>query len=228
MFLSASVLCGIVIGDTIYLVSQEMVGVSHAFPIAMSYPILTLALTTFFLGETLVLGRLTGAVVTVVGIILISREQDKSCDGNDPGETRNVPGILLAMMTSLLYAMGATFLQVGVSDTDPVAANFVRVFVGSVALVPVFGTAAWRGMPMPSARATKLIAITGFLGMGIGSLLYVMAVKLAGAAVTSVVGATAPLFAVPISVLFLKEKLGRTASVGIVATVVGVVLVVIS
>ena len=41
ILLSISVLCGAVIGDTVYLSAQERIGVSYAFPIAMSFPILT-------------------------------------------------------------------------------------------------------------------------------------------------------------------------------------------
>ncbi|MFX0108387.1 MAG: EamA family transporter, partial [Candidatus Hodarchaeota archaeon] len=39
-YLVISVTCGAVIGDTIYFYSQERIGVSYAFPIAMSFPIL--------------------------------------------------------------------------------------------------------------------------------------------------------------------------------------------
>jgi drug/metabolite transporter (DMT)-like permease len=82
-------------------------------------------------------------------------------------------------------------------------------------------------MSWPTRRATKLVVVAGFFGMALGSLLYVTAVSYLGAAIMSVIASTAPLFAVPVSVLVLKEKVTRLTGVGILATIMGVVLVVI-
>ncbi|UCE09952.1 MAG: DMT family transporter [Candidatus Thorarchaeota archaeon] len=227
MFLLAiSILFGAVIGDTIYLISQERIGVSYAFPVAMSFPIMTFAFTIFFLGEPLIVTRLVGAVIAVVGIVILSNEQSKENSSSEESGISDVIGIGLALLTALLYAAGTTILQVGLSDIDPFAGNFLRVAFGSIAFVPMFAVARYRGMPRPTMRATKVVAIAGFFGMGIGSLLYVTAVKYAGAAITSVLASTAPLWAVPVSVFFLKERLTRMSVVGILATVVGVFLVI--
>jgi drug/metabolite transporter (DMT)-like permease len=227
IFLIISVLCGAVLGDTAYLMSQERIGVSYAFPISMSFPIFTYLMTVVFLNETLMPLRFVGVVVAVSGVILIAREQDSSEEEKVAGEGFNVVGILLALSTSILYAIGAVLLQVGVVDVDPINANFVRVLAGSVAFLPAYLIASARGMPRPTGRSTKIVAVAGLFGMGIGSLLYVATVKFAGAAVTSVFGSLAPLFAVPISVIWLKEKLTTTAIIGIAVTLVGVVLVIL-
>jgi drug/metabolite transporter (DMT)-like permease len=61
--------------------------------------------------------------------------------------------------------------------------------------------------------------------MAIGSVFYIMSFKYVGAAVGSVLASTSPLFAVPMSLLFLKEHVSRIAVVGIAATIAGVFLV---
>ncbi len=225
--LSSSIILGAVIGDTIYLISQERIGVSYAFPIAMSFPILTYFFTVFLLNEPLSIIRLAGAFIAVFGVILISREQQNEQDDKGVLRKLDIFGIFLAIMTSVLYASGTTILQVGVQDIDPVTGNFVRVLFGSIAFVPIVGLARYQGMPLPSRHATKVIGVAAFFGMGIGSLLYVSAVKLAGAAVMSVISSTAPLFAVPISIFSLKERLTSIAGVGILLTLCGIVLVVL-
>ena len=63
--------------------------------------------------------------------------------------------------------------------------------------------------------------------MSLGSILYVMAVKILGAAVTSVLAATAPLFAVPFSILFLKERVTPLILVGTIVAVVGIWVVIL-
>jgi drug/metabolite transporter (DMT)-like permease len=226
-YLALSISLGAVIGDTIYLTSQERIGVSYAFPIAMSFPILTYFLAIIFLGDVLVPSRLFGTVVTVAGLILISREQNKA-DEQGFSAKLDPLGIALAFLTMVMFATGTVLLDIGVTGVDPVDANFVRVVFGSAEFVPLFLVARHQGMPMPTPRSAKIVAVAGLFGMAIGSLLYVWMVKLIGAAMGSVIGSTSPLFAVPISVLYLKERLTALAAVGVLATVVGVMLVVVA
>ncbi|MHA2152260.1 MAG: DMT family transporter [Candidatus Thorarchaeota archaeon] len=137
LLLGTSVMFGAVVGDTVYLWSQERIGVSYAFPIAMSFPILTFFLTVAFLGEPLILSRLVGAVIAVLGVIMIPNEQNRK--KNHEIESEVVPrnrsrmdllGIGGAILTMVLYATGTTFLQVAIEGVDPIAGNLVRVSFG--------------------------------------------------------------------------------------------------
>ena len=224
--LGLSVILGAVVGDTLYLASQERIGVSYAFPIAMSFPIITYFMTTFILLEPIVLTRLIGAVIAVVGVITISNQQNKS-DEDEVATPYDKLGIGLAVMTALLYATGTVLLQVGIEGVDPIGGSFIRVVIGSLAFLPMLAIARYQGMQMPSRRATKYVIVAGFFGMAIGSVLYVIAVASVGAAIMSVLSSTAPLFAVPVSVLFLKEKPTPLAGIGIILTIAGVFLVIL-
>ena len=225
--LGTSVTLGAVIGDTIYLWSQERIGVSYAFPIAMSFPIMTYFLTVIFLSEPPVLSRLAGAIIAVVGVILISNEQNRNQKDIEKPRKLDLWGIAGALMTAILYAVGTTMLQVGIEGVDPISGSFVRVLFGSIAFVPIFAVARFQGKARPTKQVTIRVIIAGFFGMAVGSLLYVTAVASVGAAIMSVISATAPLFAIPVSILFLKEKLTLVAVVGILATLAGIVLVVL-
>ena len=227
LLLSSSVLLGAVIGDTIYLWSQARIGVSYAFPIAMSFPILTFFMTVGFLGESFILSRLVGAIIAVIGIILISNEQNRSQRNTAAHGSMDLIGILGAILTAILYAAGTTVLQVGIEGVDPIAGNLVRVVVGSVAFLPLVAVVAAGETKIPSRKATIRVIIAGFFGMAVGSLLYVTSVAMAGATIISVISSTAPLFAVPVSIFFLKERLTKIAGLGILATIIGVVLVVV-
>ena len=227
LLLSISVIFGAVIGDTIYLWSQERIGVSYAFPIAMSFPIITFFLTVGFLGEPLILSRLAGAIIAVIGIILISNEQNRNKKESETPTKLDTLGILGAIVTALLYATGTTVLQVGIEGVDPIGGNLIRMIVGSIAFVPMVAVARVGGMTLPTRKATIRVVIAGFFGMAVGSLFYVAAVAMVGAAIMSVIASTAPLFAIPVSVLILKEKVTSIAGIGILATIVGVVLVVV-
>jgi len=70
-----------------------------------------------------------------------------------------------------------------------------------------------------------LLLATGILGWGVGAVLYSAAVQLLGPSKTAIIGATSPLFAAPLSWLFLHERPTRYTVLGTVLTVVGIVLV---
>ena len=231
--LGISVAFGAVAGDTIYLWSQERIGVSYAFPISMSFPIITYFLTVFFLGEPLILSRLAGVIVAVIGVILISNEQNRNQESSvdeETGETTtsklDLWGLAGAIMTAILYASGTTLLQVGIEGVDPISGSFIRIVFGSIFFVPMVAVASMRGMRIPTRKATIRVIVAGFFGMAIGSLLYVAAVSMVGAAIMSVIASSAPLFAIPVSVLVLKERVTPIALLGVALTLSGIVLVV--
>ncbi|NOR39524.1 MAG: EamA family transporter [Candidatus Thorarchaeota archaeon] len=225
-YLILSVIFGAVLGDYFYITAQERIGVSYAFPIAMSFPIFTYLLAIAVGFEEPLLSRSAGILLTVIGVILVSKEQGHDEDHSVKRKFDKV-GVGLALLVAIFFAIGAILLQVGVEDVSPIDANFVRVAFGSVAFIPMFLIAKHRGMPTPPQRTVKIISIAGLLGMGLGSLLYVSTIKFVGAAVTSVLGSLSPLFALPISIVFLKERITRVAMLGVVATIAGVILVIL-
>ncbi|MFX1369944.1 MAG: DMT family transporter, partial [Promethearchaeota archaeon] len=179
-YLAASVTLGAVAGDTLYLMAQERIGVSYAFPIAMSFPILTYFLAMAFVDEPFIPSRMVGTIITVTGIIAISREQNKA-SSEDADSWKDIIGVSLALLTMFLFASGTVILQIGAAGIDPIDANYVRVIFGSLEFIPIFILAKHSGMPMPKRRATEIVAVAGLFGMAIGSLLYVWMVQLLNA-----------------------------------------------
>jgi drug/metabolite transporter (DMT)-like permease len=232
-FLMGSIIFGAVIGDLIYLTSQARIGVSRAFPIAMIFPLFTYFLSIIFLDEPLLLTRLIGVVLAILGLSLITREQAKHEENK--AESSDILalhkwdklGIALALLAALFWAIATVVLQFGLVGADPIDANLIRILTGSAFILPLFIIARRQGMPLPNKRATKLVLIAGFFGMGIGSILYVNAVFFTGAAVTSVIASTAPLFALPFTVLYLREKVTPLIVVGTILTISGVWLVIL-
>lgn len=227
-YISLSVTMGAVMGDTLYLMAQERIGVSYAYPIAMSHPILTYYFAILLVDEPFILSRFMGTIMTVVGIVVISIESNNHDEDATGDSKMDLVGIALALVTMLLWALCAVVLQIGAANVGAIEANFVRVVVGSIEFVPICLIARHRGMPTPTRRATEVVAFAAIFGMAIGSLLFVLMVQLLNAALASVVGSTSSLFALPISVLYLKEKVTRKALAGVMLAVVGVILAVVA
>ncbi|MFW9958274.1 MAG: DMT family transporter [Candidatus Odinarchaeota archaeon] len=227
IYLASSVTIGLVIGDVIYLTSQERIGVSYAFPIANIYPILTYIVAIFLVNETIIISRFIGIIVAVLGVTLISREQAEKNKRNGMKKF-DALGIGLAFLAALAWAFGTVLLQIGVTGIDPIDANFIRMLFGGMIFVPIFLGSIKLGMRLPTRRSAKIVVAAGFLGMTLGSLLYTYTVKLIGAPISALLGSTSPLFAVPISIMTLKEKFSSKSIIGVVLTVAGVMLVILA
>jgi drug/metabolite transporter (DMT)-like permease len=227
IYLTASVTIGLVIGDIVYLTAQERIGVSYAFPIAATFPISTYIIAIFVVDEVILWTRFVGIMFAVVGVILVSRAQASTSNDEENTSSLDRVGLLLALFTALCWSVGSVLLQIGVAEVDPIDANFVRMIFGAGIIAPLFLGSVRRGMPKPTRKATKIILVAAFFGMAWGSLLYTYAVKMIGASVASVLGSISPLFALPISIFFLKEKVTFRSILGILLTVSGVILVVL-
>ncbi|MHA2210385.1 MAG: EamA family transporter [Candidatus Thorarchaeota archaeon] len=222
-----SMFTGVLAADTCYLAAQERIGVSYALPISMTYPMFTYTLAMILLWEPLVVSRLLGIIIAVVGVVVLSREQG-SMSGNNRGlGSVDRTGLLFAMMTSALFALSALFIEAGVHDVDPITGAAIRIISGSIVMAPLGLIAKARGVKIPLRRPATLLAIFGVFGMGIATLFWVIAIKYVGAVMTSVIGTTSTLFGVPVSVFLLKERLTWKAVLSIAATILGVVLVVL-
>lgn len=231
-FLAGSIIFGAGLGDLVYLTSQSRIGVSRAFPIAMIFPIVTYFFSIIFLNEALRITRLAGALLAVIGVSLITREQAKQETVSESMETEvrkrwDKIGIVLAIFAAFCWATATVILQIGLIGADPIDANLIRVTIGSLFLLPIFLISRNRGMPNPTKRASKIVLVAGFFGMGIGSLLYVLTVAFTGAAVTSVIAASAPLFALPFAIFYLKEKITPLILLGTLCTVLGIWFVIL-
>jgi drug/metabolite transporter (DMT)-like permease len=225
LILSLSVSLGAVFGDILYLAGQERIGVSYAFPITNTYPIITYIFSVIFLSEALLPFRFFGIIIAVIGVSLVTREQIYT--NETQSNSINKIGVSLVFGATIFYAVGSILLQVGVADVNPIYANLIRIIIGSVLFVPIYISARFRGMPQPPRPAIKIILIGGFFGMAVGSLLFVYVVKLVGATIASVIGSLSPLFALPISFFFLKERITGLAGIGVLLAVIGVILVVL-
>ncbi len=227
--LAFSMIIGIMIGDGMYFLSQNRIGVSRAFPIAMSYPLLVYVLTALFLEEPVILQRIIGAIIAVIGVGLIARagETENVNNGTRWGERDIQIGFVLAILTALCWAISDATFQFGMISVGAAESNFFRLLVASVILVPVFFASLKGGRKLPSKRIMGLALLTGLFGIGFSLITYSYAVKLIGATVTAVIIAAAPVFTAPISAIYLGEVVNRKVGLGTILTILGVVLVVV-
>jgi len=223
-----SMIIGIVIGDAMYFFSQERIGVARAFPIAMSYPLLVYFLAAVFLGEPVIPQRVIGAIIIVIGVIMIARAEhdEEKVDKRWSKDDIRI-GIVLAFLVFFCWAASDVIFQFGLEGVGAAEANFYRIFAASLILVPVFLLTLRGERSFPSKRVTLYALLTGIVALGFSLIAYSYAVKFVGVTVTVLIIASAPMFTAPLSAIYLDEDVNRNVAIGTILTIIGVLMVVL-
>lgn len=227
LWMLVSVLGLLVIGDTLYFRSMDLAGVSWAMPVASINPLWAVLLASVFVDEPLTWSLLLGAILVVVGVALLSRPVGQATGGRtiEPSERR--AGLLLALATSVLWAVGQVALKPATAGMHSVVANSVRQPVGLLLLAGLTTVQGrWRDLRKLDRRSWAIIFVASLVGTGFGTLLFIMAIQMAGAGRTAVLTSSAPLMAIPFSMLWLRERPTRWTLTGTLLTTAGIALVV--
>jgi len=218
---------GQALGDTLYINALGFLGVSRTFPITNSaYPFMTFVFAVLLLGEALSWTLPIGGLLIVVGISWIVLEQRRAA-ARDAVKVELVRGVVFAVAAAMAWAGATVWLRGQQGNLDAFGAASLRIPAASLA---VWATIAITGRDNPplrqlTRRSIAIVAMAGMLGTGVGSILFIYAVESIGAAKTAFVTTSAPVFALPMGVAFLQERLTPRVLLGTVLTIVGIWLV---
>jgi len=218
---------GLGLGDTLNLKSMGMIGVSRAFPITSIYPLFTMIIAFLFLNEDLTWFILLGALFILGGVYLVATPSRRklSVDEIEPATLKR--GVLMSLGAALFWSLSVAILKIFMENLDPLVTNIVRL--------PAIILLLWIFYPQRNEvfrvkrynrNSLLIIAVGGIIGMGIGGILFLIGVKNAGAAKTTVLTSLSPFFAIIFSLLFLKEKVTLRIILGSILSIIGVWFVV--
>lgn len=224
-----AVLLSMVIGDILQFIAIQRLGIALAMPIASSYPFLTLFVAAIILGEPLTARSVGGAILVIAGVILVALPRRALADADDSQHraltTNHWIGVGIAIASALCAAAAVTLTRLAVVNIDVLAANMVRLPF-SAALCAIISTAERRKAPWKIERGSYgPLFLAGLASMASG-VAYLNAVKLAGAAKTATLNASAPLFGMIGAIVFLNERPTRRNVIGAVIAFIGITLVV--
>jgi drug/metabolite transporter (DMT)-like permease len=218
LWVLGSTMSSMVVGDWLYFLAAHRIGVARALPIASAFPLLTTAGAVVVLNETPTPPLLLGSALVVLAVALIGGERA-------PGGGRNdIIGLLLAGRAACLWASSGLFLGQALKLLDPIAANMIRFPVAAV-LFTAYVVAA-----RPTEHLTRrlvwlsLLAAVGTLA---SAMMFLGGVAGAGVARGVALNATSPVFSAVLAALLLKERVSRRAALGIAASVLGTMLLVV-
>lgn len=227
LWLTVSVLGLLVVGDTLYFRSMELAGVSWAMPVASISPLWAVLLAALFVDEPLSWSLLTGSVLVVIGVVLISKPTGSTAERNPTDRKARQVGLLLALGVSILWALGDVSLKPGTAGMHSVVANSIRQPMAALLLLGLtLARGRWADLRGLDRRSWAVIAAASLLGSALGTLFFVRAIQGAGAGRTAVLLAVSPIMAIPLSVLWLQERPTLWTLFGTLLATVGIALVI--
>ncbi len=227
LYLLSAVLVGISLGDTLFLKSLSLIGVSRALPIVSISPLFTTFLALAFLHEELTWTIIGGIGLTTVGVYVVASSQEGlSREGNPTPQPAQWLGLTLALLAAFCWSIGIVTLKPGLQGVNVFVANSVRMPFAALILTLLalrwgrigrIGNHGWRSL--------TTIALAGLVGSGFGSALFLNAIQHAGAAKASSLSSIYPLLALPLSSIFLRERITPRIILGTVLSVGGIWLI---
>jgi drug/metabolite transporter (DMT)-like permease len=209
LYLGVSAFFGICLGDTIYIKGLNLINANLAFPLAQSsMPILTLVAAVLFLGERMSWSLGLGTALVIGGSYLIANPEGPGSSSRVvPPHSKKGLGIGLILIASLLWTLSISLLKMGLQGVNLVLANGVRLPLAALILAFLAGTKGPEARSLrPGFRDVCLGAFSGALSFGVGGILFLLAIQEAGAGKAAVLTSSAPLFGLPLSALYLKER----------------------
>jgi drug/metabolite transporter (DMT)-like permease len=228
--MAGSGILGQALGDTLYIHALGILGVARSFPITNSaYPFLTFLLAVVLLGEDVTWTLPIGGLLIVAGITWIVLEQRRAA-ATDATQVELGRGVAFALLAALAWSAATVWLRGQQGELDALGAASLRIPAASLAVwATIAMTSQRRAATAPAepagARSIAIVALAGMLGTGIGGLMFIYAVEHVGAAKTAFLTTSAPVFALPMGMMFLAERLTPRIIAGTVVTIAGIWLV---
>ena len=218
LWLLASTLCSMVVGDSLYFMAAARIGVARALPIASSFPLLTTIGAVLTLGETPTAALIVGSLLVVLAVALIGGDRVRG------GGRTDLLGLLLAGLAACLWASSGLLLGQALRLLDPIATNMIRFPVAAI-LFTVY-VAAVRPAEILTQKLVwlSLVAAVGTLA---SASLFLAGIEAAGVARGVALNALSPVFSAILAAALLRERVSRRTAIGIVSSVLGTVLLVV-
>ncbi len=222
IWLSVSGLVGLTLGDICLFRAFVLVGARIAALIMAFVPVISALISWLFLSE--ILSRLdqTGMLLTTTGIVMVVTGKRANNDGTRSGYS--LVGLLMALGGALGQAVGLVFSKYGMGAYDAFAANHIRLLAALAGFVLLFTLSGrWRKLVQATRHRSGMAYTTlgSFFGPFVGVSLSLYAVQHTKVGIAATIIALVPIFIIPPSMIFKKEKIGPRDVVGAILAVGG-------
>tara|TARA_Y100000766_G_C18785480_1_gene545483 strand:- start:35 stop:919 length:885 start_codon:yes stop_codon:yes gene_type:complete len=226
-----SAIIGIIIGDTFLFICLKRLGPRRqALLFSMQIPF-TIILAEVFLQTLPSILELIGCALIFAGI-LIAIQFNRSIPDDDLENIQGnkYTGLFAGIGLALCQSIAIILMKPALVSTDPIIVSYLRVIVAAVIMfVSLFfikKNQLWE--KMKNIKKTIFSIFLGFMGMGVGMTMLIIALKNGNPGVISTLSSTMPIMIIPILWLVTKNYAGHLAVVGATLTCVGAGIIFLS
>lgn len=222
--LSLSGAIGIGFGDTAFFASLNRLGPRRGLLLESLAPPLTALLALVTLQEQLSLSAWLGIMLTVGGVTWVVAERTPVAEAKETNYS--IWGVVFGVLAALGQAIGAVLSRAALAETQvsPLWSTLIRLAAGVVVMLMLLGVQRPSGSefkPLNSRRLLTTLAVASFASTFLAIWLQQTAVKYTAAGIAQSLGATSPLFAIPIS-LWLGDRITVRAVLGVLVALIGI------
>ncbi len=226
-----SSIIGIVIGDTFLFVCLKRLGPRRqALLFSMQIPF-TIILAEVFLQTLPSLIELIGCALIFAGILIaIQFNRTIPDDDLENIQGNKYTGLFAGIGLALCQSIGIILMKPALESTDPIVVSYLRVIVAAAvmfgSLFFVKNNQLWE--KMKDIRKTIFSIFLGFMGMGVGMTMLIIALKNGNPGIISTLSSTMPIMIIPILWIVTKNYAGHLAVVGATLTCIGAGIIFLS
>jgi drug/metabolite transporter (DMT)-like permease len=194
--------------------------VSVVAPITASWSVITVLLATIFFGETLTLIQIIGIMAVLTGVFFASTN---FAELKSSIKQRRSAGTMDGIVTMIAWGISYALLKPITAAVGPIIAIlFFKIFAVGVLF-------SWTGatktkISLPAKLIFLFIALAGVLDF-LAFIAFNVSLSSQFVSIVSPIVATAPAVTIALAYFFLKERIANNQKLGIIAILVGLVLI---
>ncbi len=222
IFLSSVI--GIIIGDTFLFVCLKRLGPRRqALLFSLQIPF-TIILAEIFLQTLPTMVELFGCFLIFFGIIVaIQFNRTVPDDDLENIQGNKYIGLIAGVGLALCQAIGIIFMKPALEVTDPIIVSYIRVLIAAILMFFSLGFLKNNNLleRMKDVKKTFYSIFLGFMGMGVGMTMLIIALKNGDPGIISTLSSTMPIMIIPILWIVTKNYAGHLAVIGAALTCFG-------
>ena len=216
-------------GSVFYIFAIKHVKVGMAFVVINSlFPLFSIIGGVIFLNQILSLPIYVGGIIIITGIAVITLNGKGRLSFSEPRSSLKI-GLFFCTITPLCWGSGALMMDKLLEEQGVLPLILIRaatIFVFFAILLLIWKRkdfyASFTGDPQRAKKIIFASILTTFAMLG-----WFTSLSLSDAALTIILGSSAPIFAVISARIFLKESFSKRSIFGILICISGVLTVII-
>ena len=204
-----------------YFKALQLGDVNKVTPIDKSSTVLTIILAFIILGENITLSKVIGIIFIAIGTFMMITKKE--------GGTKqsNRAWLLFAILSAVFASLTSILGKIGITNIESNLGTAIRTIVVLImAWIVVFVTKKQNTIKNIDKKSLKFILLSG-VTTGLSWLCYYRALQEGEASIVVPIDKLSILITIAFSYLFLKEKLTKKSLIGLVAIIVGTLVLII-